>query len=459
MTFFRSYGIIIAGREICNYEQANFTGIRITCQRVLIQRSCFFIRRNVQVMNDSKRWLYLITACVSFLFLGLIYAWSIFRAPFGELFPDWSVSQMSMTFTISMTFFCLGGFAGGLLTKKLSFRTRLLISAAMLFVGFFVVSMVNTANPGGSLAMLYVFYGVFGGGGVGLAYNGIIGAINKWFQDKIGLASGIMLMGFGLGGLVLGSVVNSMIGSIGLLTTFKILGVAIAIVCVLAAFLIKQASDEDSAYFAAKSTSVKNAAASSVPSQDYTPSEMLRSARFWLMIIWLVLLNSGGLLVINSAANIAMAYGGTAVLGMIVSLFNGAGRIVAGTNFDKKGRKFATIINNAFMLSAGILLTIGGMTGKFLFIMLGLICVGLAYGGCPTITSAYINQAFGAKNFPTNFSIANFSLIAAALIGPNLSSVLLESAGGDYITNFYAIIALSVAALVFWVLVNRANRD
>ena len=93
-------------------------------------------------MNTNKRWLYLGTACAAFLFLGLIYAWSIFRTPFGELFPDWSVSQMSMTFTISMTFFCLGGFAGGLMTKKYSLRTRMLISAVMLFAGFFVVSLV-----------------------------------------------------------------------------------------------------------------------------------------------------------------------------------------------------------------------------------------------------------------------------------------------------------------------------
>lgn len=410
-------------------------------------------------MNNSKRWLYLCTACVSFLFLGLIYAWSIFKAPFSELFPDWSVSQMSMTFTISMSFFCLGGFAGGLLTRKLSLRTRLLISAAMLFIGFFIVSFVNPSNPSASLVMLYIFYGVFGGGGVGFAYNGIIGAINKWFPDKVGLASGIMLMGFGLGGLVLGSVVNSMIGSIGLLTTFKILGVAIAVVCALAAFIIRQASDEDSAYFASLAAPAASEKAAAAPSEEYTPAEMLRTSKFWLMIIWLVLLNSSGLLVINSAANIAVAYGGTAVLGMIVSLFNGAGRIVAGSNFDKKGRKFATLVNNAFMLCAGILLALGGMSGKFIFIMLGLIFVGLSYGGCPTITSAYINKAFGARNFPTNFSIANFSLIAGATIGPMLSSALLEAAGGDYITNFYAIVGLAAAALVIWVFINKVSKD
>ena len=412
----------------------------------------------------NKRWLYLGMGTLTLLFLGLIYAWSIFRTPIGELFPDWSISQLSLTFTISMIFFCLGGFAGGLLSKKLSIRVRMIISAVMLLIGFFAVSMVKTDAPGSSLTMLYLFYGVFGGGGVGIAYNGVIGTLNKWFPDKVGLASGIMLMGFGLGGLVLGSIVNSMIGSIGVLPVFRILGIVICVVCVLAALIIKAPDENDAKELEVLAASVskgKGAAAKTAPSEvrNYTAGEMLKTPKFWFFTIWAILLNSAGLLVINSAANISVAFGGAAILGMIVSLFNGAGRIIAGNNFDRFGRFASTLVNNAFMLAAGILLTLGGMTGAYIFILCGLVFVGLAYGGCPTITSAYINKAFGPANFPTNFSIANFSLIPAATIGPMISSALLESAGGSYNTNFYAIIGFSAAAAVFWVLLNGASKD
>ena len=413
-------------------------------------------------MNTNKRWLYLGMGTLTLLFLGLIYAWSIFRTPFGELFPGWSISQLSMTFTISMIFFCLGGFAGGLMSKKLSIRIRMLISAVMLLIGFFVVSLVKTESPGSSLTMLYIFYGVFGGGGVGIAYNGVIGTLNKWFPDKVGLASGIMLMGFGLGGLVLGSVVNSMIGSMGLLPVFRILGIAICAVCVLAAVIIRAPGAEDTEALSVLASSVSKGgdeASAKAEVRNYTAGEMLKTSRFWFFTIWAILLNSAGLLVINSAANISVAFGGAAILGMIVSLFNGAGRIVAGNNFDRRGRFFSTLVNNAFMLAAGILLTLGGMSGKYIFILCGLVFVGLAYGGCPTITSAYINKAFGPANFPTNFSIANFSLIPAATIGPMISSALLESAGGSYNTNFYAIIGFSAAAFVCWALLNRASGD
>ncbi len=415
-------------------------------------------------MITKKRWLYLVTATLALLFLGLIYAWSIFKVPFGEIFTDWSVSQMSLTFTISMTFFCLGGFVGGLLSKKLNAKVRLLISAVMLFVGFFVVSTLNPETSASSLTKLYIFYGIFGGGGVGLAYNVVISTVNRWFPDKVGLASGIMMMGFGLGGLVLGAVVNSMIVSLGIFPVFKILSIAIGLVCLAAAIIIRLPSDEEALMLlpqSAKDSSSESDSSSKIESitKDFTPGEMLKTPSFWFFVLWAVLLNSAGLLVINSAANISIAFGGTAVLGMIVSLFNGAGRIIAGNNFDRFGRRTSTLVNNAFMMLAGLLLVAGGRTGSFVLIVIGLIFVGLAYGGCPTITSAFVNKAYGSKHFSVNFSLANFSLIPAATIGPMVSSKLLEAAGGNYNTSFYAIICFSAAAALMLVMLNMSNKE
>ena len=388
---------------------------------------------------NNKRWLYLGVATISTLFLGLIYAWSLFRAPFSEVFKTWTVAQMSMTFTISMIMFCLGGLIGGQLGKKFGVKVRILIAAVLLLVGFFMVSTLNPADASGSLMKLYIFYGIFGGGGVGIGYNAVITTITKWFPDKVGLASGIMLMGFGLGGLALGSVVTKFIAGIGIFSTFKLLAIAIFVVLLVAAIIIKAPE--------APTAGASKTAAADDNTHHYTSAEMMKTSRFWIFFLWAIALNSAGLMVINSAANISVAYGGSAVLGMIVSLFNGAGRIVAGNNFDRFGRKTSSIVNNIFMIIAGALLIAGGVSHSLILVVIGLIFVGLSYGGTPTITSAYVNKAFGAKYFATNFSIANFSLIPAAIIGPIISAKLLEAAGGKYDSNFRALIVFTLVAL------------
>lgn len=418
-------------------------------------------------MISSKRWFYLFIATLTMLFLGLIYAWSIFRMPLSEIYPGWTVSQLSLTFSVSMICFCLGGFISGLLNKKLSPCARLLLSASILFIGFFCASTIKQSDPENSLIKLYVFYGAFCGSGVGIAYIIIISSLNRWFPDKVGLTSGIMMSGFGLGGLLLGGVVDIMITSLGVLSVFRVIGIAIASVCVAAAFIIKVPTLSESENIALKAglvgskskglSDVSGVVSDNTHIVDCSPVEMLQTAEFWLFAIWVILLNSAGLLVINSAAIISVTFEGTAVMGLIVSLFNGAGRIIAGNNFDRYGIRKSTLVNNIFMLLAGLLLVLACISNKFFFIFVGLIFVGMSYGGCPAISSAYINRRFGTKYFSINFSITNFSLIPAAAIGPMISSRLLEASGGNYNTNFYAIVAFAVVAATMRFMLNSVS--
>jgi OFA family oxalate/formate antiporter-like MFS transporter len=408
----------------------------------------------------AKRWLYLFIGTVILLFLGLIYAWSLFRDPFGQVYSDWTVTQMSMTFTISIVCFCLGSFAGGQLSGKLGISPRLVISGICLLIGFFMVSMLDPHDSASSLIRLYIFYGGFGGFGVGVGYNAVLTSMTKWFPDKVGLASGVMLMGFGLGGLVLGSIVRAMIASSSIFHAFRVLAFASAAVLILGAAVIRTPSEEDLLSMK-KNVSEEDDSDELRPApsvHNYEPGEMIRTSRFWIMFLWSITMSSAGLMVINSAANISVAYGGTAILGMVVSLFNGAGRIVAGNNYDSRGRRFAMIINTCFITAAGILLIAGNAADSLVLIVIGLILTGLAYGGTPAIHATYINRAFGPENYTRNHPLALFSLLPAAIIGPMISAALYENAGGTYGTNFIALLVFALVSLVVWMLLNIASR-
>jgi OFA family oxalate/formate antiporter-like MFS transporter len=51
-------------------------------------------------MENARRWSYLVLAAVTMIFLGTIYAWSIFRSPLSQMFASWTATQISLTFTI-----------------------------------------------------------------------------------------------------------------------------------------------------------------------------------------------------------------------------------------------------------------------------------------------------------------------------------------------------------------------
>ena len=226
-------------------------------------------------MNTSKRWLYLITGTLILLFLGLIYAWSIFRLPFSAVYPDWTISQLSLVFTISMCCFCTGGFISGMLSRVLTVKIRLLISTALLFTGFVLISLLNPSDSMGSLHKLFFLYGVVSSGGAGFGYNAILTTITRWFPDRVGLASGILLMGFGLGSIFLGSMVNSLIASRGLLMTFRVMAFMAAAVMLLGVIIIREPAKGQAAG--------KGSSADLQDTVSYTTGEMVRTARFWLL--------------------------------------------------------------------------------------------------------------------------------------------------------------------------------
>ena len=149
---------------------------------------------------ENKRWIYAVTGTVILLFAGLVYAWSVIASPLIAYFTEWNKAQISLTFTICMSFFCLGGLIGGILSKKISIRTNLWISGILFLAGFFLASKTN------NLTMLYVGYGVLCGFASGFVYNGIMSCVTRWYSDKPGLISGILLMGFGIGSFIIGKV-------------------------------------------------------------------------------------------------------------------------------------------------------------------------------------------------------------------------------------------------------------
>ena len=144
----------------------------------------------------KKRYRVLVSDSFQLIFLGLVYAWSIFKKPLAAVY-GWNDSQLTWTFSISMFMFCIGGFAGAQISKRVPHMVITWI-CAVLMGGSFVLMSSMTA-----LWQIYVLYGVIIGFSVGAVYNCILATGNRWFPDKGGLIAGLLLMFFGARSLVL----------------------------------------------------------------------------------------------------------------------------------------------------------------------------------------------------------------------------------------------------------------
>ncbi|MCL2851558.1 MAG: MFS transporter [Defluviitaleaceae bacterium] len=400
----------------------------------------------MEAKQSAENYKFLAAASVVLLFLGLIYAWSIFHAPFSLMFPSWTVSDLSMTFTISIIFFCVGNLASGRLTKRIGSGGIVRIAAALLLIGFVSVSRLDPYRPDQSLIGLHIFYGVFCGAGVGMGYNAVISSTVKRFTKGAGMILGILLMIYGFGGMILGSVINVLIAEAGLLRTFLVMAPVVAIVLVLGSFFIKPPD---------ASAAVSNAEESG---NDHTPGQMLRTKVFWLFFVWKTVICSAGLLVINSAAPIATAFGAPAALGLMVLIFNGAGRMAFGAAIDKLDRKRTMYISCIALLLAGASLYTGALLHNVALVFIGLTLMGACYGGAPTLSAYVVKLFFGGRHYSSNFSINTIMIVPAAIVGPLVSSILQERSDGSYNSTFLMIIGLAVAAFALNAALNKLSK-
>ncbi|MCL2751105.1 MAG: MFS transporter, partial [Coriobacteriia bacterium] len=282
----------------------------------------------------SRRTLYLVFATLTLLVLGLIYAWSIFAGPIGSAFTDYQ-PYLPQVFQISMFSFCLSALVGAQIVKRQSAKLSIIIAAVLMAVGF-----ICTARfTGEGIWALFLFYGVFTGSGCGIAYNAIISLVNPWFPDRIGLASGIMMMGFGISSLVFGSLATVLFGLVEWTTVFLIIAATAFVVLLLLALIVRPAPGDIGARLGVTATA---AGVGESPTQQRF---LMKTKVFWVFWIWAILIVAAGLTLIGTSKQGAEALaldesvfvGFSAILVGLVSTMNGLSRFFNGALFDKIG--------------------------------------------------------------------------------------------------------------------------
>ena len=355
---------------------------------------------------------------------GTVYAWSFFQIMLVRQL-GWTYTDTAIAFGLAI--FSLGisaAWAGGAL-PRLGPRKLALAGSVMFSVGYLVAAFALEHN---NLLLFYLGYGVIGGAGIGFGYVTPVATVAKWFPDKKGLATGIVVMGFGVGAFLLSKLLAPFLvvhTEEDLPLIFMWLGIIFAAILIPFSLLISDPPRGFAPPAGASAPSLDPVGAD----QPYFVSRCLRSREFVMM--WLIFFFniSAGISVISFQSpllqdvwgladpsldpEILAEYGATLIA--ISSLCNGVGRLFWGLLSDHIGRVTVfRILLASQMVVFGIL-----MTERDPWIFSALICyIMLCFGGGFATMPSFILDVFGSKKMSAIYGAILTAWAAAGIFGP-----------------------------------------
>jgi OFA family oxalate/formate antiporter-like MFS transporter len=353
--------------------------------------------------------------------LGAVYAWSVFRVPLAQKF-GWSISEVTLTFTISIFVLGIAAFLGGLWLNRKGPRVVAVTGGTLYGLGVFLASF-----SADKLWWLYLSYGLIGGIGLGLSYIVPVAVLVKWFPDRRGLITGIAVGGFGAGALITAPLATRLLQGVGVLNTFAYLGVTFLIVTVVAGFFMRNPPDGWKPV-GWKPTTLQ---ASQRAGHDYTLGEALKTWQWYALWLLLFLNTCAGISIISQEAPIfeeLTAVTAAAAAGMlgVASIGNAVGRVFWAWASDLITRRATFVV--MFVLQAFLfwfLPTIGVASLMTIVMFVVLMCYGGGFGTMPAFTADY----FGSRNVGPIYGLMLTAWGAASAFGPLLIAHMREIEG------------------------------
>jgi OFA family oxalate/formate antiporter-like MFS transporter len=373
--------------------------------------------------------------------MGNLYSWSVFRTPLMKEF-GWTAAQATVPFQLSIACFAISMVIAGRMQDRLGPRTVAMIGGILVGAGFILSSMI-----GSTLTGLYIAFGVIAGAGIGAAYVTPLAVTIKWWPDKRGLMTGVVILGFGAGAIIGGIGGPMLIAASGVMTTFLIFGILFGAVITFCGALLR---NPPAGYKPAGWSPPAPAAGAKVAKADYTVGEMMATPQFYLLWVPYFIGSAVGLTVISQASPIGQEMAGLTPVQAggaltILAVFNGLGRPGFGWISDLAGRKNATIL--AFAMQIAALLLVLPNASTFGMYALGVTLVGFSFGGFLALFPAFTADFFGTKNLGINYGAVFSAWGFAGVFGPILG-LQVKAATGAWLNAFYILAALCALGIV-----------
>jgi OFA family oxalate/formate antiporter-like MFS transporter len=393
------------------------------------------VRDDLASYYGFRRKLVLIAVFVMMIIGIYQYSWSLFASAIVKEL-QWNLATVGLTFTIfTYTATFIQPFSGHVAD---TFGPKVVSVVASLLVGLGFLLSSRAGTPGA----LYLYYGL-GGVGVGILYGVSAASAIKWFPDKRGAATGLVVFGFGAGTALFNWIMQRSLDTYGFRPTLQYVGIAMLLALVPAVLFYRYPPEQ-------WQSMVGSSGRNQVPAVDFTPPEMLRTHQWFLMYfcfaftVSIVLLFGAQLKMLSGEYRISQSY--FSVLLVLFPLGNGLSRVLAGTVSDRLGRE-RTMVWFYSLLGVSVLTLLQFGHNPLFFVVM--VFVAALLGGAPfALYPATVGDYYGAKYSTVNYGITYTAKAWAGLISGWLSGYIVTQLGSYRLPLILIAVGSLVAAVL-----------
>lgn len=347
---------------------------------------------------------------VTFLGFGGAYTFSSFVDPLQREFGA-SRGAVSLVFSLAGFLYFGLGVVSGPLADRFGGRTLAAVGMGLVALGLILASQAQTITE------VYAAYSLGMGVGLGSAYVPTLGAVQRWFVKRRGLASGLAVSGIGVGTLVMPPFASWLVTGIGWRGAYLVLGGVTAVIGIGASFLIV---DDPSGRGMNPDGVLPGSLSGSLTLQGLAVREAVRQPRF-LGLYVACLISALGVFVpfvhlVPYAVEHQVSPSSAILLLGMIGIGSTAGRFFLGGIADRVGRDPFLI---AMYVGMAASLAIWAIAGSFWPLTIFALLFGLFYGGWVAILPAVVADHFGGRSVGGIIGILYTSVAIGTLIGPS----------------------------------------
>jgi MFS family permease len=174
----------------------------------------------------------------------------------------------------------------------------------------------------------------------------------------------------------------------------------------------------------------------------------LVSPIFWLFFFYNAAARSAGIIMSDLGGTIAIAFGTSALFGLLFAPANGAMSVVGGVLLDRVGVNKTMLFSGGLLIVCGGMLLLGNAADSSTITIIALIFGGAGYGISLVLGASATRILFGNKYYAQNYSFVTVSIAIAAVSGFVAGSILDGMDGAfDGVFLFILIIGIICVAL------------